>query len=35
MGTETVTDQETVSDEVRKEQIDLDDAAHRERADRR
>jgi uncharacterized protein (TIGR02271 family) len=35
LDTETVTDQETVSDEVRKEQIDLDDAAHRERADRR
>jgi uncharacterized protein (TIGR02271 family) len=30
LDTETVTDQETVSDEVRKEQIDLDDAAARE-----
>jgi uncharacterized protein (TIGR02271 family) len=35
LDTETVTDQETVSDDVRKEQIDLDDASPRERADRR
>jgi uncharacterized protein (TIGR02271 family) len=35
LDTETVTEQETVSDEVRKEQIDLDDASPRERADRR
>jgi uncharacterized protein (TIGR02271 family) len=35
VDTETVTDQETVSDDVRKEQIDLDDASPRERADRR
>ncbi|HEX4019133.1 MAG TPA: YsnF/AvaK domain-containing protein [Frankiaceae bacterium] len=30
LDTDTVTDQETVSDEVRKEQIDLDDASSRE-----
>jgi uncharacterized protein (TIGR02271 family) len=35
LDTETVTDQETVSDEVRKEQIDLDNASARETADRR
>jgi uncharacterized protein (TIGR02271 family) len=35
LDTETVTEQETVSGEVRQEQIDLDDASPRERADRR